>query len=684
MKSYPSVNIRNVAVTGHSKTGKTSLLEACLFNSGAIKRLGTVEEHNGLLDFDEEEVARDMTIGAKLASVEWKDFKLNFIDAPGFPDFVGEVKSAISAVDSVLIVISASSGIKSGTENVWNYAEENNLPRAFFINKMDKTHADFDGVVDELRVRFGAGVVPIQLPIGKEAAFQGVVDLLSLYTKIITHDNEVVKDEIPEYLELEVEDARQHLIEAVAEFNNELLEKYIEGTEITELEITAALIEGIQAGKIFPVFCGSAKQNIGVKKLMNGIVEYLPAPYFKVSVGMDNNGEIVERHAEDLFSAQVFKTVADPFIGRQSYIRVLSGEMKCDKSYYHANSKNDVRIGALIAMQGKQQEKLSMVNAGDIIVTTKLAEVATGDTLCAKEKPITFEFATFPEPMLLMAVKAAKKGEEDKVLGALLKEAEADKTIRIEKNAETKETLIHAIGETQLDILKEKLQRKYGIELVLAKPKVAYRETIQKSVQVQGKYKKQSGGHGQYGDVWLEISPREKGSGNEFTETIFGGSVPRQYIPAVEKGAAETLAGGVLAGYPVVDVKVNLYDGTYHTVDSSEAAFKAATAIAIKKGIMEAEPLLIEPIDTIKIITPEYYMGDVMGQLNRKRAHILGVDSKGKDMSEIAALIPEAELYLFATELRSITQGRGEFSLEFNRYDIVPEQIAKTIVAENK
>lgn len=684
MKNYQSANIRNVVVAGHGKTGKTSLLEACLFNSGACKRLGTIEEHNGLLDFEEEELARGMTVGAKLAACEWRDYKLNFIDTPGFPDFVGEVKGAMTAADSALIVISASSGIKSGTENAWKYAEENELPRAFFINKMDKQHADFDGVVEELRVRFGTGVVPVQLPIGKEAAFQGVVDLLSLHIKIVTHDNDVVKDDVPEYLELEVEEARQQLIEAVAEFNNELLEKYIEGSEITELEVAAALIEGIQAGKIFPVFCGSAKQNIGIKKLMNGIVEYMPTPYFKVSVGMNDKDELVERRTEDPFAAQVFKTVVDPFIGRQSFIRVLAGEMKCDKTYYHPNANDDTRIGALFTMQGKQQEKLAKVEAGDIVVTTKLADVKTGDTLCAREAPITFDFTTLPEPMLVMAATAAKKGDEDKVLGALAKEQEAELTIKVEKNAETRETLVRGIGEVHLDILKEKLKRKFGVDLVLEKPRVAYRETIRKSVQVQGRYKKQSGGHGQYGDVWLEISPREAGSGNEFTETIFGGSVPRQYIPAVEKGTEETLAAGVLAGYPVVDVKVNLYDGSYHAVDSSEASFKSATAIAIKKGIMEAEPLLLEPIDTIRVLTPEYYMGDVMGRLNSKRAHILGVDSKGKDMSEISAIIPEAELYQFATELRSLTQGRGEFSLEFNRYEPVPERNAAAIIEAAK
>ena len=683
MKNYKSTNIRNIAVTGHGKTGKTSLLDACLFNTGVVKRLGSVEDGTSALDYDPEESKRKMTIGAKLVACEWRDFKLNFIDTPGYPDFVGDVKGAMAAADSALIVISASSGIKSGTENAFIYAEENELPRAFLINKMDREHADFDGVVEELRVRFGDGVVPVQIPIGKEAAFQGVVDLLSLHMKIVTHDNEVVKDEVPEYIKGDVEAARQKLIEAVAEYNNELLEKYIEGEEITEVEVAAAMIEGIQAGKIYPVFCSSAKQNIGIRQLMNDLVEYMPTPYFKVSIGTDPaSGEIKERRTEDPFSAQVFKTTVDPFVGRQSFIRVLSGEMKSDANYFHVNKNGEERIGTLFTMQGKQQANLSQVAAGDIVVTTKLQQVRTGDTLCDKSNLIQYESISYPEPMLEMAVTAKKKGEEDKVFGALAKQQDEDPTLVVEKKQETRETLVKGIGEVHLEILAEQLQRKFGAEMVLSQPKVAYRETIRKSVQVQGRHKKQSGGHGQFGDVWLEISPQPAGEGNVFTETICGGSVPRQYIPAVEKGTEEALAAGVMAGFPVVDVKVNLYDGSYHSVDSSEAAFKTAAGIAIRKGVMDAAPILLEPIDTIRVITPEYYMGDVMGKLNSKRAHILGVDSKGKDMSEISALIPEAELYRFATDLRSLTQGRGSYSLEFTRYEPVPEREAVRIVEE--
>ena len=390
MKNYKSANIRNIAVVGHGKTGKTSLLDACLFDAEAVKRLGNVEDGTSALDYEPEETKRGMTVNMKLAACEWRDFKLNFIDTPGYPDFVGDVKGALAAADSALIVISASSGIKSGTENAWWYAEENELPRAFFINKMDREHADFYGVVEELRVRFGDGVVPVQLPIGKEAAFQGVVDLLSLHMKIVTHDKEIVKDDVPEYMKDEVEQARQKMIESISEFNDELLEKYIEGTEITEVETAAALIEGIQAGKIFPVFCGSAKQNIGMRKLMNDLVEYMPTPYFKVSIGMDPvSGELKERHTEDAFSAQVFKTIVDPFVGRQSYIRILSGEMRGDASYSHPNKDTEERIGTLFTLQGKQQHNLNTAAAGDIVVTTKLQQVKTGDTLCDKSDSVS-------------------------------------------------------------------------------------------------------------------------------------------------------------------------------------------------------------------------------------------------------------------------------------------------------
>ena len=685
MKEYQSANLRNVAIVGHGKTGKTSLLEACLFDSGAVKRLGKIDDGTAVLDYEPEESKRKQSISCKPCAVEWRDYKLNFIDSPGYPDFIGDVRGAMAAADSALIVISASSGINAGTETGWQVAEEFGLPRAFFINKMDREHADFNGIVEELRVRFGKGVVPIQLPIGKEAAFQGVADLLALHMKILTHNEEDLIADIPEYMQGEVDDARDKLIEAIAEFNDELLEKYIGGEEITETETAAALIEGIQAGKIFPVFCGSALQNIGVKKLMNGIVEYLPTPYFKVSIGTDpQTGDIAERKTEDALSAQVWKTIVDPFVGRLSYLRILSGDMKGDATYLNSSCGQMERVGAVSSMQGKNQENLKVAHAGDIVVVAKLNATKTGDTLCDKDEPIRYDPITYPESMLVMAVKAKKKGEEEKVFSSIQKEHEQDPTIVLQKQPETKDTLVRGIGEVHLEVLADRILRKFGAEAVFGEPKIPYRETIQKSVKAEGKHKKQSGGHGQYGHVFLELTPQPAGTGNEFTESIFGGSVPRQYIPAVEKGTEETLAQGVYAGYPVVDVKVNLFDGSYHAVDSSEAAFKTATAIALKKGIMEASPVLLEPIWNITVTAPEYYMGDVMGRLNAKHAKIMGMDSKGRDMSEVKAQIPAAALYKYATELRSQTKGRGSFSVEFSHYQKMQQRDAEAVIAKRE
>ncbi len=686
MQEYKSANLRNVAIVGHGKAGKTSLVDACLFDAGAVKRLGKVDDGTSALDHEAEETKRGLTISSALAAVEWRGCKLNLIDTPGYPDFVSEVKGALTACDSAMIVVSAPSGIEIETEKDWLLAEEMGMPRAFFINKMDREHADFKGVVEELRVRFGTGVVPVQLPIGAEDSFQGVADLLSMHMKIMTHDDEAVVAEIPEYMNESVEEARQTLIEALADFDDSLMEKFLEGEDIPEEEIGKALSDGIAAAKVFPVFCGSAAADIGVKQLLNGIVGYLPAPGLSPAVGVDPKTEdIVERPLDGPFSAQVFKTIVDPFVGRLSFLRVFSGEFAGDSSAYNANRDATERIGAIFTMQGENQVKISRVGAGDIVVTSKLTVTKTGDTLCTKEAPVRYDPIAYPGSMLIMAVYPKKKGDEDKVFGSIEKEQDEDPTIILVKAPETKETLVRALGEVQIDILGERIARKFGAEAEFREPKVPFRETIKKTVKVEGKHKKQSGGHGQYGHVWLEISPLPAGTGNEFTETIFGGSVPRQFIPAVEKGTSETLAQGIVAGYPVVDVKVNLYDGSYHTVDSSEAAFKTATALALKKGIMEASPVLLEPIYNMTIIAPEYFMGDVMGQLNTKRARIMGMGgSDRKDMSEVKAQIPAVELYKYATDLRAQTKGRGSFTVEFSHYEEMPQKMAEKVIEKFK
>ena len=690
MKDYKSESIRNVAFCGHGRSGKTCLLEAALFDSGATTRLGNVDQGTGVLDFEPEETKRKMSISASLAALEWKNFKINAIDVPGFPDFVAEMHGALAAADSAVIVVSASAGVEVETEKAWALAESLNLPRAFFVTKMDREHADFEKVLGELRNKFGNSVVPVQVPVGKEDSFKGVVDLIKAFSKVNNDDEQIDAAAVAD----EVEDLRLEMLDAVAEFNEELMMQYLEGDieDLDEKEISEALATGIREAKVFPVFVGSALKNIGVKKFLNSLVEFFPAPDSKVYSGIDTKtDELVERKVSEPFSGQIFKTLVDPFVGRMSYVRVISGDMKGDATYQliGANNEGQERLSGLFTMQGKKQIPVDVAHAGDIVVTSKLANAKTGDTLCDKAAPIKYERIQYPEPMLAMAVTSEKKGEEDKVFGAIIRQQDEDPTIWLEKKAETKQTILRGIGEVHLDILSDKIQRKFGVKMVLGEPRVAYRETIRKQVEVQGKHKKQSGGHGQYGDVWLRIGPNkdantEVNNGNVWSESIFGGSVPRQYFPAVEKGTQETLAEGVIAGYPVVNVSVNLFDGSYHAVDSSEAAFKMATSIAIKKGILSADPILLEPIDEITVLTPENYMGDIIGKLNSKRGKILGMDPKGKGMTEVKALIPSSELYKYATDLRSQTQGRASYSLKFSHYDPMPDKLAEKIIEEHK
>lgn len=674
MKEYTTSNIRNVAVVGHGNTGKTSLLEAALFNSGANKRLGKVDDGTGILDYEAEEEKRKMTISDSLAVTEWKNAKINFIDTPGYPDFVGEVLGALSAADSALIMVSAPAGVEVETEKTFAVCEELKLPRAFFINKMDREHANFEKCIDDLQAKFGKRVVPVQIPIGAEASFKGLIDLTA-------------RKDVPADLELEAEDYHSQMVEFAAEGDEEIMEKYLEEGELTDAEVIKGLIGAIKNCDIYPVFVGSALQNIGIKELLDAIVDKMPAPDTKTYTGINpKNDEPVERKITDPFSGQIWKTMVDPFVGRMSYIRVISGDMKADAQYQLLGEGKDgqERISGLFTMQGKKQINLTVAHAGDIVVTSKLANAGTCDTLCEKSSPIKYEKVNYPEPMLAMAVSSVKKGEEDKVISAIRRQQDEDPTIKLVKDAATKQTILSGIGEVHLDILGDKIQRKFGVKMVLGEPRVDYRETIRKSVEVQGKHKKQSGGHGQYGDVWLKISPNKDGDGNHFSESIFGGSVPRQYFPAVEKGTNETLAEGVIAGYPVVNVNVNLYDGSYHPVDSSEAAFKTATSIAIKKGILAASPILLEPIDEVTILVPDNYMGDIIGNLNSRRGRVLGTDPKGKGMTEIKAHVPAAELYKYATDLRSQTQGRGSYSVKFIRYDTMPDKLAEKIIADHK
>ena len=679
MKEYKGDKIRNVAIVAHGGAGKTSFAEALLFNAGAVTRLGKVDDGTATTDFEPEEIKRKVTISSALAPCEWKDHKINFIDTPGYADFVAEVKSAMRAVDSVLVVLCAASGVEVETEKVWQYAEDLHLPRIALINKMDRENANFDNVIDGMKATFGNNVVPIQLPIGAEDSFKGIIDLVKMkaYTPKET--------EIPEDMLETAQLARMTLMEAAAEADDDLLAKYLDGEELTDEEMHIGLVKGVAQAKIVPVICASAYKNIAVSQALDAFVSCLPSPQDRVVQGVHpkTKDEVVRKNG-DPFAALVFKTTADPFVGRLSYIRVFSGQLKPDSMLYNASKDKTERIGNIFTMRGKHQDGMQVANAGDIVVVAKMQETNTGDTLCDKEKPVLFEQIAFPKPMFTMCLEAKNKGDEDKIGNAIQRLMDEDQTFRTRKDTETFQLLVNGMGELHLDIMAERMKRKFNVDVKLSQPKVPYRETIRGSVKVEGKHKKQSGGHGQFGHVWIQMDPLPPGGNFEFVDSIFGGAVPRQYIPAVEKGVRETLNNGVLAGYPMVDVKVTLYDGSYHTVDSSEMAFKIASAQAIKKGAMQAKPVLLEPICHVEVYVPEANMGDIIGDLNTKRGRIQGMEPIGKGQGVVRGQVPQSELFTYAMNLRSITQGRGYFNMNFSHYEEVPQRMAEQIIAASK
>lgn len=685
MREYTSENLRNVGIVAHGKAGKTSLTEALLYSAGMVTRLGKVVEGSATTDYEPEEIRRKITIGATMAPCEWLHTKINFIDTPGFVDFLAEVKGAVRAVDSALVVLCATAGVEVETERVWRYADESKLPRLIFVNKMDRENVDFNLVVEQVKSKFNANAVILQLPIGTEDSFRGVVDLLKMKAIIYQDINKYEETDIPEDMLEDAEIARQMMVEGIAESNDELLAKYLEGEELTNDELIQGLIDGVKAVTLFPVLCGSATKNIGVAQLLDAIHDYIPSPVDKEYVGINpTNEDVASRKVDDPFSAIVFKTTADPFVGRLSFLRILSGSLKSDTTIYNASKDKSERIGNLLSMRGKQQEVLKVAHAGDIVVIAKLQETNSGDTICDKNNPIVYDRLTYPKPMFTMYVAPKNKGDEDKIGTALARIMDEDPTIKVSKCEETGQQLVTGMGEMHLEIMKERMLRKFGLEVVLDNPKVAYRETIRGSAKVEGKHKKQSGGHGQFGHVWLEIEPLPSGEGFEFVDSIFGGAVPRQYIPAVEKGVKDTLKGGILAGYPMVDVKVTLFDGSYHNVDSSEMAFKTAAALAIKKGVMQASPILLEPIYNLVVYMPESFMGDIIGDINGKRGRILGMDSLDNKQGVVKAQVPQGEMFRYAVELRSLTQGRGSFDMEFSHYEEVPHKVAEAIIAEKQ
>lgn len=688
MKNYKYDNIRNIALLGHGHSGKTTLTEAILYTLKQIKRMGKVEEGTTVSDFDKAEISRGFSIGTSVIPVEWNNSKYNFIDTPGYFDFVGETFSSLRVAGGAVIMVDASSGIEVGTEKAWRYCEDRKMPRLIFINKMDKENVDYVKVIRELKDTFGKKVAPFAVPWGVGPDFKGFVNVVDLVAKEFKGDD-CVETEVPEELMARVNPIRDMLIEAVAESDEELMEKYFEGEEFTTEEIHEGLRKGVISNEIVPVLVGSATERVGLHTLLDMLFDYMPTPHdmqdgIYTGVNPDTD-EGISREVDENgpLSALVFKTVVDPFVGKISMFKVYSGQFKKDMEILNATRDQTEKIGSVFLLRGKEQLEVDAVLAGDIGATAKLQYTETGDTLCDKANPIKYKGINYPKPCIFMAVEPKSKGDEEKIGQALHKLTEEDPTFVVERNKETHQLLIGGQGTMQLGVVTNKLKNIFGVEVDLVDRKIAYRETIKGKATVQGKHKKQSGGSGQYGDVHIQFEPTPEDF--VFEEKIFGGSVPKNYIPAVEKGLLDCLDKGVLAGFPVVNIKATLLDGSYHAVDSSEMAFKMAASIAFKKGVTEAKPVLLEPIYAVNIFIPENYMGDIMGDMNRRRGRVLGMEpAVVKGFQKVVAEAPLAEMFKYATELKSMTQSRGWFDMEFTRYDEVPSQLAQKIIAEAK
>lgn len=682
MNNYTTAQIRNVGLFAHSGVGKTTLGESMLYLAEHITRKGSVEKGNTTSDSDPEEIERKISIYSSILPVEWNGVKINFIDTPGFMDFWGEVKGAMQVIDSAVVLVSAVAGIEVGTETIW--MELAKTPKLIFINGMDKENADFQKIFLSIKENLEGDFLLLQIPIGKGNDFRGIVNLLSKKA-IIYKDGKPTPSEVPSELISQVEEAREKLMEGIAENDEELMEIYCGQGELTEALLDKGIKKAITAGAV-PVLCGSAQLDIGVKELMEFICKYFPSPLeVKPKCGTTPDGDTIEvsPSPDAPLSAFVFNTFSDPYMGKLSYFKVYSGIFLPDSSIYNSTKEQEERVGKLFFVRGKVQSNTEKVVAGDIGATAKLQVTATGDTLSSKDRIVKFPQIDFPKPVISLAIYPKTRADEDKLGEAISKLCEEDPTLKIQRNVETKEFVMSGLGELQLTIMKDKLKRRYGVNIELKTPKVPYKETISKKVQAEGKHKKQSGGRGQYGHVWLELEPLPRGEYFEFVNKIVGGVVPKNYIPSVEKGVIKAMETGPLAGYPVTDVKVTLYDGSYHTVDSSDIAFQIAASLGFRKGVEEANPVILEPIYNIEVIVPSDYMGDVMGDLNSKRGKILGMETKGK-YAIIKASVPYAELLKYSIDLRSLTQGRGRFSMEFSHYQEVPPILAEGIIEQRK
>jgi len=683
MKVYQTEQIRNIALIGHGSSGKTTLTEALLFSTGVTTRPGRVDDGNTMSDFDKEEIARKVSIATSVIPIEWQDVKFNLLDTPGYFDFVGDVYSALMASESALILVDASAGVEVGTEKSWKYAQEYKLPRAIFVNKMDKENVNFNKVLDDIRSNFGDKVLPFTLPIGEAVNFKGIVDVIEEVAYEYDGKNSK-KVDIPADIHSQIEEIKDQLIEKVAETDEELMEKYFEGEAFTDEEINKGIKLAIKNGDLVPLLVGSAEKIIAVDTILKLFKNFMPSPLDRdVNIGFKDD-EKVERKLDvnQPFSAIVFKTIVDPFVGKLSLFKVLSGKLTKEQELYNSSKGKSEKLGGLFVLRGKNQMEVPQIVAGDIGATAKLQLTQTCDTLCDKSKPIVYERIKYPEPTLFFAVEPKAKGDDEKISASLNRLTEEDPTFVVSRNAETKQLLIGGQGNMQLAVVVNKLKNNFGVDVNLKKPKVAYRETIRGTASVQGKHKKQTGGAGQYGDVHIRFEPCEEDF--IFAEEVFGGAVPKNFFPAVEKGLRESLEHGVLAGYPVVNVKATLFDGSYHPVDSNEMAFKIAASLAFKKGMEQAKPVLLEPIMRLEILVPEDYTGDIMGDMNKRRGRILGMEPKEDRYQLVIAEAPQAELFEYAIDLRSMTQARGSFKMEFARYEEVPSNIAEKIIEEAK
>jgi len=679
------VSLRNIAFASHGGAGKTSLAETMLFNAGIINRIGRVEDGNTAMDFEPEELKRNSSLSSGFHQFNWKKHTVSLIDTPGDQNFFSDTKSCMQAADSAVIVVDAVDGIKVQSEQAWDFAEAFNLPCIIFINKLDRERANFMRAFKDAAECFEPKPMIIQIPIGSEENFSGIIDLISM--KAYTYDakGKATKIDIPSDMQDMVSEEREALVENVVESDDELLERYLEGESLSDDEIMVALKKGILSRSFVPVLCGSVTKNIGVDLLQDFIIHCMPSPLDRgpwIAADATGDGEIECRPDPDApFSGFVFKTVADPFAGRLSIFRIVSGTLGGDGNFFNVNKDTSERYNQLLRLAGKEQKQITKAGPGAIVAMAKLKETTTGDTICNSSQKVKFKCADPLPPLISFAVKAKSKGDEDKVFISLSKLLEEDMSLQLTRNPETKQILLSGLGQVHIEVTTEKLKRKFNVEVQLDTPKVPYKETITKRVRVQGKHKKQTGGHGQYGDCWIQIEPLPRGKGFEFENKIVGGSIPRQYIPAVEKGVIESAQKGVLTGFPCVDFKVILDDGSFHAVDSSEMAFKIAGSLAFKKAATDAGPVILEPIMSVSVITPDEYMGDIMGDLNSRRGRVLGMDSKGKNQV-INAQVPMSEFLTYAPDLNSITGGRGLFTMEFSHYDEVPAQISQKIVAE--